>query len=318
VSQSRRLLMADLSLGTAEVGVDRGSQNGVCECQLSARAKHLRAYERGCRVGCFVCVELGERRREREVGLLPQDRHGTGECFRRGAETMQPLQYEARERFRTELADACCASRTWTDPLRGKRVDELVHQERIPGAGCVHGLRELGRRVALQFRPKESGHRVEAERGWAHERNDGLRLERAQDRRFDAGLSCPNADHHDNRKPFEPASEVRDKTLRGRIAPMEVVDREQGGSEFDDVRSEPEEPVERGMGSVLPAGQCCADRANVEERRREPCGAGQEPDAFVLAACGQSRLEQLTHDAIGEILFELAATGTQHLDASGE
>jgi hypothetical protein len=202
--------MADLSLGTAEVGVDRGSQNGVCECQLSARAKHLRAYERGCRVGCFVCVELGERRREREVGLLPQDRHGTGECFRRGAETMQPLQYEARERFRTELADACCASRTWTDPLRGKRVDELVHQERIPGAGCVHGLRELGRRVALQFRPKESGHRVEAERGWAHERNDGLRLERAQDRRFDAGLSCPNADHHDNRKPFEPASEVRD------------------------------------------------------------------------------------------------------------
>jgi hypothetical protein len=34
--ESRRLLMADLSLGTAEVGVDRGSQNGVCECQLSA------------------------------------------------------------------------------------------------------------------------------------------------------------------------------------------------------------------------------------------------------------------------------------------
>ena len=184
-------------------------------------------------------------------------------------------------------------------------MHELVEQKRIAPAGRVDRLQEQRRRVARESRPEQLRHRLEAERCRTHERRERLRLQLGEDRFVHAGLSRPNAGCNDHRKPVEPASEVGKEAQRRRVAPVEVVDREQDGRELGEVRSQPEEPVQRPVGGVLAAGRRFADVPELEEWSSEVGRAVEEPCALVLAVCDQTRLEQLTDDPVGEVSLEL-------------
>jgi hypothetical protein len=121
----------------------------------------------------------------------------------------------------------------------------------------------------------------------------------------------------DDRKPVEPASKVGKEAQRRRVAPVEVVDREQDGRELDEVRSQPEEPVQRSVGSVLAAGRRFAGVLELEEWSSQVGRAVEEPCALVLAGCDQRRLEQLADDPVGEVALELTPASAQHLEPEG-
>ena len=98
---------------------------------------------------------------------------------------------------------------------------------------------------------------------------------------------------------------------------MELVDREQRRREFSEVRGQPEEPVQRPVGGVLPADERIPDLAELEERRSQAGRADEELCALILAECGQTRLEELTDDSVREVPLELASSGAQHLEPEG-
>jgi hypothetical protein len=111
-----RALVAELSLGATQVGVHGGAQHRVHERQWPARAKDLGPDEPGCRAPGFLELQLGERGGRRQLGLA-EDRDSPGKRLRRRAEPAKPLQDEAGERLRAQLADACRGIRTRPDPL---------------------------------------------------------------------------------------------------------------------------------------------------------------------------------------------------------
>jgi hypothetical protein len=96
---------------------------------------------------------------------------------------------------------------------------------------------------------------------------------------------------------------------------VEVVDGEQCRPALGEIRSQPEEPVQRCVGDVLAGRKRLAGFAELEEWRSESGCADEEPSALVFALRSQTGLEELTDDAIGEVPFELAPSRAQHLDA---
>src|SRR4029450_11364360 len=108
-------------------------------------------------------------------------------------EAAKPLQDEARERLGPELADAGGRARGRLDLLRENGMDELVEQKRIARARRVHRLHELLCGIALEPPAEELRDGVGAERSRTNDRGQRLRLERAEDRRIDAGFSRPSA-----------------------------------------------------------------------------------------------------------------------------
>ena len=109
------------------------------------------------------------------------------------------------------------------------------------------------------------------------------------------------------------AGEVVQEPQRRSIGPVRVIDGEQQRSALGEVRRQPVEPVQRRKGAIRRrcgggygpqhAGAHC--RRPFEERRPNvgPCSV-------------QRRLEQLPHDAVGEVALEVVTSRNQGLHPS--
>ncbi len=118
----------------------------------------------------------------------------------------------------------------------------------------------------------------------------GPRLRRAQRR----------GDQH--RRAVEPPREVGEEAQRRPVRPVEVVDGQQQRLLRGEVEREPVERVQRReRGRALLVGRLLEQRA------------GGRGGARQLAACGDPGLEQLAHDAVGELALELPGARLQHL-----
>jgi hypothetical protein len=196
-------------------------------------------------------------------------------------------------------------------------VHELIEEERVARTGRVHGLQELRRRLTREPCSEKLRNRIEAERSRTHERREGLGLEAGEDRRVHAGFPRPHCGRNNDRKPVKSSNEVGQEAGRGRVAPVELVDREQHRREFSEVRGQPEKPVQCPVRSVLPADERIPELAELEERRSQAGRSDKELCALILAECGQTRLEELTDDSVREVPLELASSGAQHLEPEG-
>ena len=114
---------------------------------------------------------------------------------------------------------------------------------------------------------------------------------------------------------LEAALEVREPAERRAVGPVEIVDRDHRRAAQRDVGREPVEPVEHGerdVGLVL-VGAC--QLHVLEERGRERRCPSEELRALVARRPREHRLEELAHDAVREVLLELAATRVEDDDA---
>ena len=124
-----------------------------------------------------------------------------------------------------------------------------------------------------------------------------------------SGLGGTRAAHHEHRNAFEPVQDVGEVAERRAIAPVQIVDREKQRRFRAEVHGQPVEAVQGGEAPVI--GGVVLRRLFREPedggRRRGSPGQSSRTDGVVH----EMRLEQLSHDAEGEVPLELAA-------ASGE
>ena len=267
--------MTELTLRIAQVGVHGSSQNGVHERQRPACAKDLGPDKPGCRHGRFLRIQFRERGSKCQLGFLP--RIATARASASAGAPSRRIRCSTKRAIDSGPSSRTCSAALALGSTRPARAaHELVEQKRIARAGGVHGLHELRRGITRESCPEESRDCIEAEWSRTCERCERLGLQLVEDRCVRAGLARPNGGRDDDREPVESASDVREKAQRGRVAPVEVVDRKQHGCELGKIRGQPEEPVQRRIGDVRSADKRLAYLAELEERCREAGCADEE------------------------------------------
>ena len=315
--QLGRTLVLEGSLGVAQVGVHGGSQDRVHESQPPARAQDLDPGERCRHRRCLLGIELGERGGRRELAVVSQNRHGTRERLSLGTETLQSPHHGAGEGSRAHLRHAGSGGRVRLDAFGKHGPEQFVHHQRVAAASDVDRPHELRLGIAVERLLDESLHGLEAQRSRRHDRGMRRVFQLADDRRIHLRLSAPNRDGEQHRQPVEPASEVRQEVQGGPIAPLEIVDGEQRGRSLGEVHGQPEESVQRGERDPFAVRGGLTILGEPEQRRGETRRPRQQRRPLRLVAGRKPRLEELAHHPMGEAALELAATGAQHLEATG-
>jgi hypothetical protein len=202
----------------------------------------------------------------------------------------------------------------WCDPLGGDLAKELTHQKRHSAGGAPTCLAERPIRVIRQDAADERRDLRLGERGRTY--HVGGRVDREPVERVAARTA--GRDQRD-RQLLEPPGEESQELDRRGVRPVDVVDEDRESATVGrrHVRRQPVETVP----SLEPR---IADRERgtrgVEHRSCEGGGAGQPCLALGRRGARQCRLEQLAHDAEGELLLELASARAQDAQAgaSGE
>jgi hypothetical protein len=92
-------------------------------------------------------VDIGHLRRDADIGLSAEHRHGAGQRRGGGSEPLQPAQDEPADRPRPDVAHGP-GRRAGGRHLRvGQRGDQLAQEEGVPTGRAVAGPTELVRRV---------------------------------------------------------------------------------------------------------------------------------------------------------------------------
>ena len=193
-----------------------------------------------------------------------------------------------------------------------ERVEQRLEEERVASGCLVAGVDELGRGFGAEDLAGEERRRVAAEcvrpddaRGRVVEDLDDELLVPALARR-------PRRDEDEQREAVEPALQVGDPAEGGPVGPVQVVDRERSRAPEREVRCEPVEAVQHREGDAGRIAVVFVQLAGLEERR---CALGRPVEqllAYRRCRRREQRLEELAHDAEGEVLLELSAARGQH------
>ena len=300
-----RALVLQLALGGRELVVDGVAHERVHEAQRRLGAQDLRAHERPRRAGHGRLVELGERGDDGQLGALAQHAHRAR--HRRGVrgEPGEAEQDGAGDGARADGAHGVEVRGVGTDALGLQRAQQLAQQQRVAARGVVAGVAE-GRLGGLaQLRAHERADRRRPERARAQRQRRRVVRDLGEQRGVRPGLAAAQRRGDEQRGAVEPAGEVGEEAQGGAVAPVQVVDGEQERALGGEVEREPVEAVQDGeLGALLPVGL----RSAGEHGRRGRRGAGEHG----VGAGGHRRLEELAHDAPGELALELAGARGQH------
>ena len=144
--------------------------------------------------------------------------------------------------------------------------------------------------------------------------------EQEREQRRGGALGLRARGHHEReRQLLQPRQQEGQEAQGGRVGPVRVVDGEHERAVAAEVRAQPVEAVQHGERRVggrhlLPV------RARARQPQQPPGHAGRPLEQVVAGAgrdLGQGRLEQLAHDAEGEVALELAAARAQRPRARG-
>ena len=114
-------------------------------------------------------------------------------------------------------------------------------------------------------------------------------------------------------QPLQPRREVGQPPQRGLVCPVRVIDGDQHRSSGRKVGGEPVQAVQDGKRRVVGRRRC-----RLAEQQRPHRGSGSGEQCFALWGFGarEPPLEQLAHDAEGEVRLELRPAGSQDLVAT--
>jgi hypothetical protein len=126
-----------------------------------------------------------------------------------------------------------------------------------------------------------------------------------------ARLVRTQGDAHLRVDAVEPDEDVGEGAQRGLVGPVQVVDAEHQRRQRRHVGDEPVQPVQDGEARRLVLG------LRLEGGRGEGRRAGQQRVALARGRGGEDGLEELTHDAEGQLALELAGARRQNPGAAG-
>ena len=149
--KSTIVVAAVLAVGAAGVGYAAiPSADGVVSaCKRSDGSIKLGPGQRADGSERLVLVAIGERRRETEVGPVPEDRHGARDDHGVVRPAGEALVHRTPNGLRAELAQARGVGGRRRQTLRGERPRHLAHPQRV--AAALHsGLPRLSTWHAAQ------------------------------------------------------------------------------------------------------------------------------------------------------------------------
>jgi hypothetical protein len=190
-------------------------------------------------------------------------------------------------------------------------VHELAQELRIPSRHVTAGGAERVVGLVRQGLADEPRARARAQRRGPDHGRQRVGGDLTEEAGVLARLARPEADDDRQAQPFHPRQEVGEPAQRGKVAPVQVVDRDEKRSAGGDVGRQPVEAMERRQRRI--PGRLDRQLGGLEERRRERGSADKQLGSLLLRQAGEERLEELPDDAVRERALELGAARAQHL-----
>jgi hypothetical protein len=132
-----------------------------------------------------------------------------------------------------------------------------------------------------------------------------------QQRLLAPGLPRPHPQQQRERHALKPVQQEPEPAQRRGVRPLRVVDQQQSRAGASQIGGKPVEAVQHRERIAAPPAvwyRCAREHA-----LGQPAGASQELASPLLAGREEDRLEELPHDAEGEVALELGRAGAQHL-----
>ena len=298
------------SEGRRDVLVDRRADEGVDEAQRFPRFQHSDVGERvGERSGPGRC-ELGEQRGGDERRLLAEHRDGPGEGRRVRIQPADAHQHRGADAARGQSAHAVGIERVRRVGLEPQLGEQLGQQERVAAADVVTGMAQLVIRGRIPRRPDQDRHRGLTEWPGPEHGRAGRQDERPQQGPVELG-GGPGGHGDQDGEPREPVGEVVEEAQRRLVGPVGVVDGQQHGLAFGQVRRQPVQAVQPGEVGFRRA----RFGTRAEQRRRQLRGPGQHLIAVGVPRAEQDRAEQLANDAEPVVALQFATLCGEHAHA---
>ena len=271
-------------------------------------AQDVDAGERESRFGGGLVLEVSERGRLSRVGIVAQDRHGPRQLRRVRWEAGQAQRHGARAGPSPELAEAGHLRLGRGEIIGNDRVHELAQEQRVAAgllvAGGAESIVGLGQGLA-----QELGGGLRAQRSRLDDRRQRVQDDLAKEASVSSRLAGPETDDHPDIESLDPRQEVGQPAQGRKVAPVQVVDRQQQPPVGGHVRRQPVKAVHRRQRRV--GGRLGCELGGIKERGRERRRAHIQLGALVRRKGGQERLEQLPHDAVREGALKLRAAPAQ-------
>ena len=269
---------------------------------------------RGRRVG----VDAGEVGGLRELGGL-EHRDGLGEAHGDRRQAAEAHEHRPPDGARAEGLDARRLGGRRRHAVLAQRLDELAHEEGDAAGRALAGGGEVGLRRAPEAVLDQAPDRAGRERRRAQDARERIGEQEREQRRGGAlGLRARGHDERE-RQLLQARQQEGQEAQRRRVGPVRVVDGEHERAVAGEVRAQPVEAVQDGERRVG-GGGLAAVRARARQAEQPPGHAGRPLQQVVAGAggdLGQRGLEQLAHDAEGEVALELSAARAQRARARG-
>ena len=189
-------------------------------------------------------------------------------------------------------------------------MHELAQQQRVTARLLVAGGAERivgGGREGLS---QERGGGLDAQRRGPDHGRERVRDDLVEQPGIFTRLARPEPDDDRKGKTLDARQQIGQPAHRRKIAPVQVVDREQQRPLSGEVRRQPVEPMQRRQRCVGPG--LGLELLGVEERFRQCRRPGERFGSLFLGQGGEQRLEELAHDAERERPLELRASPAEH------
>ena len=212
-------------------------------------------------------VQPGELGGGARPGALAEDRDRLGQRGRIGREPLEALQHDGGDRLGAERAHRGGLLLGGLQPLVRDLVQELGHEERVAAGGLVAGAAEAvgGAVVDGVADPVADG--VAAQRGGAEHPRGGVGDDRAQAVGLLLGARA-GADQQRDREVFEAAQQEAEEVQARLVRPLGVVDADDERLLGGEVRAQPVQAVQAGVGGLLGVLGEVEDRLGEARRAR--------------------------------------------------
>jgi hypothetical protein len=255
-------------------------------------------------------LDVHEGGRQVQLGAPPEDGDGARQRSRHRSQAHQPKQQLPRDALRRDPADPKRVGPVALHAIVLQSRDELAQQEGIAARRGVARPAELVVRVGREERADELRGRRRCEWREEHNVSAGVAGEARDEVAVGPGLRGSVGHEQQDRQLTETAGKVVQEAQRRGVGPVCVVDGQQQRSALGQIRRQPVEPMRRGKGALR---RRCRDARRTQHPRGQPGGPVEQRRPNLGRCPAQRRLEQLSHDAVGEIALEIISPRAQRL-----
>ena len=295
------------ALGRRDLLEDPRAHDRVREGQRAPRPEDAGGDQEVGRRGRLVGADAGEVGGLRELrGLQDRDRLGEADCD--GRQAAQAHEHGPAHGPSAEGLDARGLGGRRRHAVLAQRLDELAHEERDAPRRALAGGGEVGVRRTSEAVRDEAPDRAGRERRRSQDARERIGEQEREQRRGRA-LGLRARGHDEGERQLLQARQQEGQEAQGRrVGPVRVVDGEHQRAVAREVRAQPVEAVqdrERRVGG----GGLAAVGARARQPEQPPGHAGRPLQQIVARASGdlgQGGLEELAHDAEGEVALELS------------